>query len=104
AGSLASCLASDSFFKLLIERLKTFNAFGKKFLIIQAALGPSAQDGIDTDAFGTLKLAVFQVGIMDHLGDLRGCPVSDAKTLQKRFKGAIVTMMGKFDVNHVKRK
>jgi len=49
-----------------------------------------------------LKLAVFQIGIVNHLADFLRGSVINSKTLEQRFERAVVAMMRKFHVGHVK--
>ena len=86
-----------------MERIEAIKTFGENFRVAQTELGPAFEHAVETERFGALKLAVFEVGVVNHLSDLLGRAVADAEAPQQSFIRAIFTLVREFNVEHVVR-
>ena len=85
----------------VVKRLETVKAFGENFRVTETQLGPALEQAVETETFGALKLAVFQVGVVNHLSDLPGRAVADAEASQQGFIRAIFAVMRELNVEQV---
>src|SRR5947208_17116787 len=77
----------------IVERLETVGAFGENFCIAQIKLGPAFEHAVESEPFGALKFAVFEVGVVNHLSNLLGRAVAEAEASQQGFIRAVLALM-----------
>ena len=79
-----------------VQRIETLETAPQDFLVRQILFGATFQNTIYADAFDTMKLIVFQIGIVNHFADLLDCLVPNDELLGERFKGAIIANLREF--------
>src|SRR5213596_83759 len=87
--------------QVFVERVKALETFAENFFIAQTAPRPALENFVETNALGTLELSIFEVRIVNHLGDLLNRFVADIEATDKRFKGAVLAVMCELHVQHV---
>jgi DNA-binding beta-propeller fold protein YncE len=85
--SLVDRTISSSLQKI-VEPVKALESAHKDLVVRHPTFRPAFQHAIDPDAFRTLELRVFEVGIMNHLGDFPDRLILDAKASDQRFECA----------------
>src|SRR5882724_8365504 len=86
-----------------VERVEAFEAPPQDFFVGQSLLCPTFQHTINPNRFNSLKSGVVQIGVVDHLPNLGRHLVGDRKTPDERLESAVVAMVGKLSIKHVKR-
>src|SRR5205823_95385 len=84
-------------------RIEAFESPPQDFFVGQSLLCPTFEHTINPDRFHSLKSGVVQIGVVDHLPDLRYYFVRDRKTPDERLESAVVAMVGKLSIKYVKR-
>src|SRR6266542_2246250 len=66
-------------------------------IVAHSVFRPAFQHSINPDAFPTLKLLVFEIGVMNHLGDSLHCLVPNAEPSDQCLERAVIAVMRGFD-------
>src|SRR5437762_1231291 len=86
-----------------VQCVEAFKAPSQDFFVGQSLLCPTFENTIDPDRFNSLKSGIVQIGVVDHLSNLRDHFVRDRKTPDERLESAVVPMMRELSIKHVKR-
>src|SRR5204862_7809785 len=86
-----------------VECLEAFESPPQDCFVGQSLLCPTFEHTINPDRFHSLKSGVVQIGVVDHLPNFCYYFVRDRKTPDERLESAVVAMVGKLSIKHVKR-
>src|SRR6266480_7821723 len=86
-----------------VERVEALEAAPQNFFIWQALLRPTFEHSIDTDRLDALKSRIVEVGVVNHLANLRERLVGNRKAFCERFERAVIAMVREFGVEHIER-
>src|SRR5438874_5462048 len=85
-----------------VQCVEAFKAPSQDFFVGQSLLCPTFENTIDPDRFNSLKSGIVQIGVVDHLTNLRDHFVRDRKTPHERLESAVVAMVRELSIKHVK--
>src|SRR4051794_10451126 len=84
------------------QTFKQGDAVHFQFRVRESGNKPTAQDSINPCGGGLGELPVAQIDFVNDFGDGAERRFIETKYLKHGFKGAVVTVMSKFDAFHVK--
>src|SRR5216110_22625 len=85
-----------------METIKDDARLLQQLAIIPQSCAQSVHDRVKAHSFKPVKLVVLQINVVNNLGNRpQTFAVAQAKSLEQRFEGAILTMMREFSAIHV---
>src|SRR6516164_8022068 len=84
-----------------IERIEEFEALPQDLLIRPVHLAPPLGDELNRPAFRAAELIIFQIGVMDDLGNLLERLIAQVEMLQQGFKRTVIADVGEIAPKHV---
>jgi hypothetical protein len=89
--------------ELGVKGIKTFEALGEDLLIGQTLLCPTFEDLFNSEAFDSMKFFIFQIGVMNQLGDSQNRAIPNGESFDKSFESTRVGVMAELNFKHVIR-
>src|SRR5262249_1424686 len=88
----------------IVEPFDHLHSTAKKFFIAKALFCPSDQSSVQTDTFCSPKLAVFEVCIVNNLGNSTNSLITNCKLFAERLECTVLSSMTKAfgGLEHVK--
>src|SRR6266446_6149317 len=85
-----------------METVKDDARLLQQLAIVSQRCAQSVHRCIKTRSFKPVKLVILQINVVNNLGNLpQTYAIAQAESLQHRFEGAILTMMGELRAIHV---
>src|SRR6266436_9046595 len=85
-----------------METVKDDARLLQQLAIVSQRCAQSVHDRVKARSFKPVKLVVLQIYVVNYLGDLtQTFAIAQAKSLEHRFKRAVLAMMSEFSAIHV---
>src|SRR6266851_4454527 len=85
-----------------METVKDGARLLQQLAIVSQRFAQSVYDRVKARSFKPVKLVVLQINVVNNLSNLsQTFAIAQAESLQQRFEGAILTMMGELSTIHV---